>query len=126
MRTMHKLLLTLGIAAGLASAAHAEPLPAPANAPASAPIFDPTAVHHPLVGRRHFASHIRPHDVSHPVLHVARVVPHEAASLGVSRSRSNLLDSQSNAMQRVAVLDRANNACDSLLCPGYAILGVGF
>ena len=122
MSTMRKLVLAGLVSAGMASAAFADE-----TSTTSRITFGPVAPSeaHPNVGRKHLASHIRPHDRAHVVTRLARAEWHETGSFGVNRVKPNSMNVTATA-QRVAVLDRQSNACDSLLCPGYAMLGVGF
>ena len=76
------------------------------------------------VHKRLIASQVRPHDRLHPTVRVAHVVPKEAGSAGVVRLNAEA--TRVATVQQVAGLDTPGSACDSILCPGYAILGVGF
>ena len=125
MSTMHRFVLVTCVSAGMISAAYAETPAVPVNATVAAPITqtvsDPVPVKRPILLRHRVASHLRPHDVAHPVARVAQAEAHELASPGISRTGVTSL-----GLQRVAVLERHNASCDSILCPGYAMLGVGF
>lgn len=81
---------------------------------------------HPSSARKPLASRLKPHDRAHVVVRVARAEAHEPGSTGVVRAKLVADETRLPPVQRVAVLDRTSTSCDLILCPGYAILGVGF
>ena len=97
--------------------------PASPSSVTAAPVASPAPVV-PVQHKRFLGSQVRPHDNMHPVVRVARVMPKETGSPGVVRSQAG--DIRVATAQRFAGLNTPGSACDSILCPGYAILGVGF
>lgn len=87
-------------------------------------VVAPSAEQKPVEARKPLIPHVRAHDTARTVVRTAHASAHDGA-MGVVRP-APASELRFPRAERVAVLDRSSSACDSILCPGYAMMGVGF